>query len=45
MEVIVPHEYEMLARPSSNIVRAAWMLLKEDKGLKVRPISICVRGT
>lgn len=44
MEVIVPHEYEMFARPSFNIVRAVWMLLKEDKTPKVWPISICVRG-
>lgn len=44
MEVIVPHEYEMFASPSFNIVRAVWMLLEEDKGLKVWPISICVRG-
>lgn len=45
MEVIVAHEYEMLARPSSNIVRPAWTLLKGHKALKLRPISICVRGT
>lgn len=44
MEVIVPHEYEMFASPSFNIVRAVWMLLMEDKALKVWPISICVRG-
>lgn len=44
MEVIVPHEYEMFASPSFNIVRAVWMLLEKDKALKVWPISICVRG-
>lgn len=44
MEVIVPHEYEMFAGPSFNIVTAVWMLLKEDKAPKVWPISICVRG-
>lgn len=40
----MPHEYEMFASPSFNFVRAVWMLLKEDKALKVWPISICVRG-
>lgn len=34
----------MFASPSFNFVRAVWMLLKEDKALKVWPISICVRG-
>lgn len=44
MEVIVSHEYEMFGSPSFNIVRAVWMLLEEDKALKVLAISICVKG-
>ncbi len=40
----MPHEYEMFASPSFNIVRVVWMVLEEDKALKVWSISICVRA-
>lgn len=43
MKVVVFHEYEMFSSPSSNIARVVWMLLEEDKALKVWAISICVR--
>lgn len=45
MEVIVAHEYEMIASPSFNIVRAVWMLLEETKPWRYGPFPYVLGGS